>query len=134
MCDYSLQSVKSRPAQVGEKLTTYRFGTGSGGFVGSDGDTTTAVCVLPGTELAFEEPVRLAFTMINDKVDGLTARFRQTNLHNPYSHHDALEFPDGRLVTLSQLASGLTATVLQLPAAPKTEEEAKEQQRLEVVG
>ncbi len=134
MCDYSLQSVKSRPAQVGEKLTTNRWATGSGGFIGSDGDVSTAVCVLPGTELAFEEKVSLAFTMINAQVEGLTARFRQINAHNPYAHHDALEFSDGRVVLLTQLASGLVATVLQLPAAPQTEAEAKEQQRLEVVG
>jgi hypothetical protein len=26
MCDYSLHTVKSRPAKVGDKLTTHRFG------------------------------------------------------------------------------------------------------------
>ncbi len=135
MCDYSLQAFKSRPAQVGEKLRTHRFGTGSGGFISGE-DTVTAVCVLPGTELAFDEDekVTLAFTMITDKVEGHTARFRQIHLDNPYVHHDALEFPDGRVIELTRLASGLTATVLQLPAAPKSEAEAKEQQRLEVVG
>ncbi len=134
MCDYSLQAFKSRPAQVGEDLKTHRFGTGSGGFIGADGnDTVTAVCVLPGTELAFKDDVTIAFTMFADKVEGRTARFRQTALDNPYAHHDALEFADGRVIELNRLASGLTATVLQLPAAPKTAEEAKEQQRLEVV-
>jgi hypothetical protein len=32
MCDYSLQNVKSRPAQVGDKLETRNFGTGTTGF------------------------------------------------------------------------------------------------------
>jgi hypothetical protein len=32
MCDYSLQSVKSRPATVGDKLATRNFGTGTRGF------------------------------------------------------------------------------------------------------
>jgi hypothetical protein len=29
MCDYSLQSILSRPAKVGDKLTTRNFGTGT---------------------------------------------------------------------------------------------------------
>ena len=32
MCDYSLQHVRSRPAKVGDKLTTREFGTGTRGF------------------------------------------------------------------------------------------------------
>ena len=36
MCDYSLQNVKSRPAKVGDKLTTRNFGTGTVGFAASE--------------------------------------------------------------------------------------------------
>ena len=52
MCDYSLQTVRSRPAKVGEKLKTRHFNTGTIGFAAPE-DCNTAVCVLPGTELAF---------------------------------------------------------------------------------
>jgi hypothetical protein len=52
MCDYSLQNVKSRPAKVGDKLSTHNFGTGTIGFASSQ-DDSVAVCVLPGTELSF---------------------------------------------------------------------------------
>ena len=52
MCDYSLHSVKSRPAKVGDKLTTRDFGTGTRGFAASE-NANVAVCVLPGTELSF---------------------------------------------------------------------------------
>jgi hypothetical protein len=52
MCDYSLHNVKSRPAKVGDKLTTHNFNTGTRGFAAPE-DVRTAVCVLPGTELAF---------------------------------------------------------------------------------
>ena len=52
MCDYSLHNVKSRPAKVGDKLTTQHFNTGTTGFAAPE-DRNTAVCVLPGTELAF---------------------------------------------------------------------------------
>jgi hypothetical protein len=54
MCDYSLHHVKSRPAKVGDKLRTVNFNTGTRGFASPD-DRTTAVCVLPGTELAFSK-------------------------------------------------------------------------------
>src|SRR5580704_690874 len=57
MCDYSLQNVKSRPAKVGDKLTTHQFNTGTIGFAAPE-DANTAVCVLPGTELAFATAIR----------------------------------------------------------------------------
>ena len=56
MCDYCLQSVRSRPAKVGEKLRTRYFNTGTRGFAAPK-DWNTAVCVLPGTELAFATPI-----------------------------------------------------------------------------
>jgi hypothetical protein len=42
-------------------------------------------------------------------------------MHNPVTHHDALEFPDGQVVLLSRLCEGQRATVLQLPAAARPE-------------
>jgi hypothetical protein len=47
------------------------------------------------------------------------ARFRQVNMDNPCTHHDALEFPDGQIVLVTHLREGQRATVLQLPAQPK---------------
>ena len=117
MCDYSLHHVKSRPAKVGDKLTTRNFGMGSRGFSASE-DASVAVCVLPGTELSFaDEAKRVRLwpwnkTVTHDK----TAIFRQINQHNPATHHDALEFPDGQIVLLTTLEEGQQATVLQLPA------------------
>jgi len=61
MCDYSLHSVKSRPAKVGDKLTTRDFGTGTRGFAASE-NANVAVCVLPGTELSFVDDVRCLST------------------------------------------------------------------------
>jgi hypothetical protein len=57
MCDYSLHSVKTRPAELGEKLTTHLFESGTKGFCGRE-DRTVAVCLLAGTELSFTEYVR----------------------------------------------------------------------------
>jgi hypothetical protein len=47
------------------------------------------------------------------------ARFRQVNLESPYTHHDAIEFPDGQIVLLTHLRVGQRAAVLQLPAQAK---------------
>jgi hypothetical protein len=136
MCDYSLMHVKSRAANVGDNLEVKAFPSGSRGFV-SPADPEIAVCVLPGTELAFEKGVEITtdFTMYWDRTQYAhrTAIFRQTDLDNKVMHHDALEFPDGTLVKLTRLTPGQKAIVLQLPAAPKTASEAKAQERLEVV-
>jgi hypothetical protein len=130
MCDYSLMHLKSRPAVVGEELTTTNFSLGTRGFAGSE-DMTTAVCVLPGTELAFAESVKV---FGSEPREHAVAIFRQVNKEQTHMHHDALEFPDGTHVMLTYLCEGQKVTVLQLPAAPKNEAEAKEQTRLEVVG
>ena len=134
MCDYSLHHVKSRPAKVGDKLTTINFNTGTRGFAAPE-DSTTAVCILPGTELAFSEEVKCVPFRLGWKAKTInfsTAIFRQINKDVPRVHHDALEFPDGTCVLLTDLLEGQEATVLQLPAQPKTpaEEAAPEARRL----
>jgi hypothetical protein len=63
-----------------------------------------------------------------------TAIFRQINKERVVAHHDALEFPDGRIVLLTFLDEGQQATVLQLPAEPKTASEAEAQRRVTYVG
>jgi hypothetical protein len=140
MCDFSLHAVASRPAKVGDKLVTKNFGTGTSGFA-DQLDTDVAVCVLPGTELAFDDRISSA-GLLNNVYEGWytsaaetrVARFTQVRKNIPYAHHDALELPDGQIVMLTIMAPGQTATVLQLPAAPKTEAEAEAQRRVEVVG
>ena len=138
MCDYSLQQVRSRPAKVGDKLTTRDFGTCTRGFAAAE-DAGVAVCVLPGTELAFSSPVTITDFrfVVNWRVETLAhtmAIFRQVNKDEQFKHHDALEFPDGRIVLLTKLSEGQKATVLQLPAQPKTTAEADAQKRTAYVG
>jgi hypothetical protein len=137
MCDYSLHSVKSRPAKVGDKLTTRNFNTGTRGFAAPE-DANTAVCVLPGTELAFARAVscrpRGLLGWKASTVKQTTAVFRQINKDNLHTHHDALEFPDGQIVLLTDLFEHQEATVLQLPAQPATAAEAKAQERVARVG
>jgi hypothetical protein len=137
MCDYSLHNVRSRPAKVGDQLTTRNFGTGTRGFAAAE-DQGVAVCVLPGTELSFAREVRCYPTGLlgwRDKViNHKTAIFRQINKDRSAVHHDALEFPDGQIALLTYLCEGQQATVLQLPAEPKTVIESEAQRRVAHVG
>jgi hypothetical protein len=125
-------------AKVGDKLTTRDFGTCTRGFAAAE-DAEVAVCVLPGTELAFSSPVTVTDFrfVVNWKVETLdhaTAIFRQVNRNEPMKHHDALEFPDGRIVLLTRLTEDQVATVLQLPAQPTTAAEENAQKRIAHVG
>jgi hypothetical protein len=131
MCDFSLHAVKSRPAKVGDKLTTHNFGTGTLGFSASE-DARLAVCVLPGTELSFAKVVRRVrlWPWSKNVINHKTAIFRQINKDRVTTHHDALEFPDGQIVLLTFLEESQQATVLQLPAATGVESKAPAPQRV----
>jgi hypothetical protein len=136
MCDYSLHHVSSRPAKVSDKLVMTELARSStrgfaavGEFgaklVVHDGPPKVAVCLLPGTELAFDEDVRYdrAFSFFGKaRVNHKVARFRQIDLDDPHVQHDALEFPNGQVLKVAQLAAGQTATVLQLPVATRHHE------------
>jgi hypothetical protein len=136
MCDFSLHSVKSRPAKIGDKLTTRDFGTGTRGFSASE-DASVAVCLRPGTELSFAAEVTFSATGLlgwwNKAINHRTAIFRQINKERVSAHHDALEFPDGQIATLTSLSEGQQATVLQLPAEPTTAVEVEAQRRVSFV-
>ena len=113
------------------------FGTGTRGFAASE-DATVAVCVLPGTELSFAHEVERLPTRLwpwhAGAIKHKTAIFRQINKDKVAAHHDALEFPDGQIVLLTWLSEGQQATVLQLPAEPKTAVESEAQRRAAYVG
>jgi hypothetical protein len=116
MCDYSLHAVASRPAEVGETLITTTFrGTSTRGFA-SEREPNVAVCLLPGTELAFAENVKYDNRWIwTREIDFRVAKFGQIDSHIPDRHHDAVEFPDGSRVLVTLLCEGQRVTVLQLP-------------------
>src|SRR3979411_2063946 len=117
MCDYSLHAVATRPAEVAETLVSTNFSTGTHGFASPD-DPKVAVCLRPGTEIAFENEVQTGGMMFRKSVGDRLARFRQIDLNKAYQHHDALEFSNGTIVLVTDLTAGQRATVLQLPASP----------------
>ncbi len=92
----------------------------------SETDDSVAVCLRPGTELAFEENVCIKLSL---GVDGLgsaktpiphkVARFREINEDQKHAHHDALEFPSGHVILLNDLDEGQKCKVLQLPTTQK---------------
>jgi hypothetical protein len=137
MCDYSLQHVASRPAKVGDKLVTSTFvKSNTRGFT-AVGGPGVAVCLLPGTELVFDRDAEYEHVLgffPNKKLWEKVARFRQINLDSPHEHHDALEFPSGRVVLLTRLSAGQRATVIQLPAGAQTGEGKMDDEAVSEVG
>jgi hypothetical protein len=136
MCDYSLDLVVSRPAKVGDELVTTEFKNSMTRGFAAIGEPNVAVCLLPGTEVAFEKEVEYERTLNlfpKMKLGEKVAQFRQINMGKRSVHHDALEFPDGETVLLTRLCEGQHATVLQLPASPRPVKAAEEQKRNSLV-
>jgi hypothetical protein len=129
MCDFSLHLVKSRPAQVADKLVTTKFNNSTTRGFAAIGEPDVAVCLPPGTELVFDKNVEyqnFLGVLPRRKVEWNTAQFRQVKLDEPNAHHDALEFPDGQVVLLTRLCQGQHATVLQLPTNPLARDKVNE--------
>ena len=89
MCDYSLHAVATRPAEVGETLVSTKFQmAGTRGFASPD-SPRVAICLRPGTELAFEHDALIGGVMFSESVGARLARFRQIDTDKPHQHHDA---------------------------------------------
>ena len=102
MCDYSLETYRSRPAQVGERYETHRFPTSSIGFI-APGDPSTAVCMACDTKLGLEdipEKVQRAY-FVSPKEEVVFSRLEKG------PHHDGVRFANGAEVTLQELGPGV---------------------------
>jgi hypothetical protein len=132
MCDYSLEHLESRPAAVGDKLVTTKFGQSFTRAFCSVYERRVPVCVQPGTELAFDHNIEIQAPCLFPvrSLGASVARFRRVNEDKPYRHHDALELPSGQVVLLTSLCEGQRATVIQLPV---TERRPAQQASLSVV-
>ena len=117
MCDYSLHAIASRPAEVGETLISTNFrGVSTLGFA-SPAEEGVAVCLLPGTELAFEKNVKYrAGWFRSHSLNFNVAKFCKISPDVPGQHHDALAFPDGSAILVNSLVKRQRVRVLQLPA------------------
>ena len=112
MCDYSLEHVESRAAKVGDQLVSTVFSNSITRGFAEVGNPQLAICLAPGTELVFDRDVECDHAL----------GFRRINPDRPHEHHDALEFPSGRIVLLTRLVAGQRATVLQLPVVAQLTE------------
>ena len=80
MCDYSLHAVRTRPAKIEDKLVTTTFKNSITRGFAAVGEPNVAVCLLPGTEIAFDNDVkceRLGGILPNKNLRQRLARFRQ---------------------------------------------------------
>lgn len=125
MCDYSLHAIASRPARIDDKLVTTEFRDSLTRGFASVLEQEVAVCLVPGTELAFSAEAEFDHPLSRilprfgfGKIGSATAIFRQVNMSRRDTHHDALEFSNGKLVLLTRLRPGQSATILQLPVSP----------------
>ena len=87
MCDYSLHLVANRPAKIEDKLVTTKFNNSITRGFAAVGQPNVAVCLLPGTEIAFHENVECEPSfgigiLSNKKIGQRLARFRQVNVLN----------------------------------------------------
>ena len=74
------------------------------------------MCLLPGTELAFEKNVRYHRGWFRSlAVNFNVAKFCKSHPEAPQKHHDALAFPDGSTVLVNTLVRGQRLQVLQMP-------------------
>jgi hypothetical protein len=120
MCDYSLHLTSSRPARIKDKLITTAFANSTTRGLSAVGEPNVAVCLLAGTEVAFEDEVAYngAFGLpANGRISERVARFCQIDRERSDVHHDAFEFPSGEIVKVHRLCPGQRVTVLQLPAS-----------------
>jgi hypothetical protein len=127
MCDYSLHAIASRPARVGEALVSTHFrGSATLGFA-SPVEKGVAVCLLPGTELAFETNVRYRAGWFKTRIVNFNvAKFCKIAPEVRCQHHDALAFPDGSTVLVNSLVQrqrsvhfGSRVTQSRLPFFPQ---------------
>jgi hypothetical protein len=127
MCDFSLEHLASRPAKVGDQLVTTKFGRAYTTGLCAVGQPSVAVCIKPGTELAFEREIECDSLWFQRRLGSQVACFRRVNEDRTYGHHDALELPSGKVVLLTRLLVGQRATVLQLPVVGREKETERSQ-------
>src|SRR5258705_12000854 len=108
MCDYSLHHVATRPAKIEDKLVTTKFKNSITRGFAAVGEPNVAVCLLPRTEIAFDENVECEPSfgiriLGKKKIGQRAAPFPRVKIDNPVGHHDTLEFLHGELVPVTRV-------------------------------
>lgn len=109
MCDYSLDTYRTRPAREGERYVTSRFNSGVIGLV-APGDPLIAVCVPCDCALRLEGIPPDVQTRLR-----VAAREDVTLVCLDHGYwHDGLRFRNGATMALQGLGVGVDVTVLTL--------------------
>src|ERR1700751_2178745 len=100
MCDYSLHHVATRPAKIEDKLVATKFPNSITRGFAAAGEPHVAVCLLPGTEIAFDENVECEPSfgigiLPNKKIGQRLPSFRQNKHENAGTPHHGVEFSEG---------------------------------------
>jgi hypothetical protein len=101
MCDYSLHHVANRLAEIEDMLVATKFRNAITRGFAAVGQPNVAVCLLPGTEIAFDENVECEPSfgtglLPNKKIGQRLARFRQVNWTTPWPITMRWNFPTDR--------------------------------------
>lgn len=118
MCDYSLETYRSRPAQVIERYETHRFSSGTVGFA-APGDPSTAICMACDMRLKLEGIPKTVQTTYGVSADEEVTFIRlETG-----QHHDGVRFANGAEVSLQTLGAGVKACLTDALQTPRREPE-----------
>ena len=112
MCDYSLEAFRSRPARMGEEYISNRFPSGSIGFV-SPGDQSVAICM--ACDMVLELSHIPSPTQAQAGVSE-SERVTFTQVDGPFNR-DAVQFANGKVMTLQALGAGVIAWIAAEPGA-----------------
>ena len=116
MCDYSLEMYRSRPARTEERYTTYRFPSGSVGFI-APGDPATAICMSGDTTLRLAKvPPHLRCLFDKDEATVTFVRLE------PGPYRDGIRFENGKEVSLQMLGPGVEASLIDALTGPDPDE------------
>ena len=121
MCDYSLEHLDSRAAKVGDQLVTTKFGrTCTTGFC-AIGQPRLAVCIKPGTELAFEREIERETLFFKRGLGSQVARFRRVNQHRNWGPPRCARTPIRKGCAARASSSGPTCHGLAVAGGGTTE-------------
>jgi hypothetical protein len=113
MCDYSLETYRSRPAQLGERYETHLFRSYSIGFI-APGDPSIAVCMAYDMKLRLEGiPERVQRAKCVSANEDVTF----TRLEKGF-HHDGVRFANGAEATLQDLGPGVRGYLCNALSSP----------------
>lgn len=132
MCDYSLNLVKNRRANIGDIIVTQPFWGGTQGFADTK-DKEVAICLRPGDKIIFDEPVGIMsiFKRFNKHIATeaeyvyVTSKRKDRQYGRKQYHHDSLKI-GWFTYEINSLKPGLIATVISMESVDRSKKAVEE--------